>query len=559
MLANSSTALEGEYDVCVVGSGPAGLACALRCQERGLRVLVLEAGGLRPVPGSPDILAADIETPDSHDPTDITAASAFGGGGHWWGGRCVPLDPVDFDTWPVSAGEMRDWTLKAATFLGSEVLDNQPPEGALARMSRFHVRNQECWGPQLNMAKRWAGRLLSADAPTVVTGARVTQLTIEDQRIATVHVRHGGEDHTLSPPHTVLACGGLGVMRLLLMAQQRDPALFGGPNGPLGRGYMGHLTGSIARFSPAHPNDIRHFHINERAGKLQSRRRFQPENETVRESGLANISFWIDSATISDPDHPAPVASARHLAGRLMRKISTRGAPSGQGPLGPHVQNVMRSPLQAAAGLGASFYYLAFSRVTGRHPRARRPTPVSPNVYRLDYHAEQTPHPDNRVSLSGNLDSLGMPKLRIRLSFHDEDIRSVVQMHDLLDEDLRRAGAGELGWRVPPESRFDAVKASARDGYHQLGGAVMSSRPTDGVVAPDGRVHGVDNLWIASSCTFPTGGQANPTLSIVALSLRLSERLAELAKGGRRDRTPHNNVGVSADHAADRTHSISSH
>src|SRR5262245_24193137 len=147
----SASALDGEFDVCVIGAGPAGLACAFDLHDRGFRVLLLEAGGERPVPGEPDIRAAEIAHPEFHDPVDIVAASALGGSTHWWGGRSVPFDPVDFRHWPIGYDDMLPWWSKAAEFLGSRAVSESAAPGAFAALTRFDAVRDECWGPELNM------------------------------------------------------------------------------------------------------------------------------------------------------------------------------------------------------------------------------------------------------------------------------------------------------------------------------------------------------------------------------------------------------------------------
>jgi choline dehydrogenase-like flavoprotein len=62
---------------------------------------------------------------------------------------------------------------------------------------------------------------------------------------------------------------------------------------------------------------------------------------------------------------------------------------------------------------------------------------------------------------------------------------------------------------------------------HHVGTARMSVTPKDGVVDADLRVHGVENLYVASSATFPTSGLASPTPTIVALTVRLADHLKE--------------------------------
>jgi choline dehydrogenase-like flavoprotein len=148
----------------------------------------------------------------------------------------------------------------------------------------------------------------------------------------------------------------------------------------------------------------------------------------------------------------------------------------------------------------------------------------------MRYHAEQRPDRQNRISLSTTkTDSVGLPRLHISFRFSREDCDDVVRTHELLDADLRRAGAGSLRWIGSRDDALAAVVASAKDGYHQIGGTVMSKDPKTGIVDPACRVHDFENLWIASSSVFPTGSQANPTLTIVALSRRLANHLTDEA------------------------------
>lgn len=511
------SALDGEFDVCVVGAGPAGLACAFDLHGRGLKVALLEAGGARPTPGEPDVRAAEIAHPEFHDPVDIVAASALGGSTHWWGGRSVPFDPVDFRSWPVGYDDLLPWWEKAGEFLGSRGVSESPPPPAFQRLQRFDAVRDECWGPELNMGRRWRARIAAADGPVIVTGARVTGLDCDNGRIAAVRV---GE-RRVRAGHVVLASGGLGALKLLLLLQRDHPGLFGET---LGAGYMGHLTGSIALIAPSDPDDIAAFATRELSGGAFARRRLRPLSQTVTGERIVNIAFWCENGAAGNPEHGNATASARYLATRLLR------FGRGEGALGPHIDNVMRAPFSAASGLAAAAYLLAAARLTGRHPHNLTLTPAAKGAWRLDYHAEQPPHADNRISLADSLDSAGLPKLRIDFRFKDEEIEAVVRAHDLLDADLQHAGAGKLVFHGDREQRIASVRAAARDGYHQLGGAVMSADAHAGVVDTDLRTHAVANLWIAAGSVFPSGGQANPTLTIVALARRLAAHIAALNK-----------------------------
>jgi choline dehydrogenase-like flavoprotein len=137
---------------------------------------------------------------------------------------------------------------------------------------------------------------------------------------------------------------------------------------------------------------------------------------------------------------------------------------------------------------------------------------------------EQTPDPSSRVTLAQQTDALGMPLLRIDWRIGELERRSVMRLNELIGLELRRAGLPEhfsnshlsedLNWR----SQFI-------DRAHPSGTTRMSDSPKQGVVDRNCRVHGVAGLYIAGSSVFPTAGHANPTLTIVALAIRLADWL----------------------------------
>jgi choline dehydrogenase-like flavoprotein len=524
LLTYDAGALDAKYDACVVGAGPAGLACALDLRARGLKVLILEAGKEQPVPGAPDLLAADISHPEHHDPTDIVAAHALGGSSHWWGGRSVPFDPADFAAWPLSYEDMLAWYDRAAEFLGARAVLETPAPGAFAELRDFDAVRDESWCPQTNMSIRWRAQLRSADGPIVLLGARVIGLQEAGGRVESLRVRVAGEDRSAQARHFVLACGGLGGLKLLLLAQRETPHLFGGPGGPLGRGYMGHLTGTIGDIELRSSSDVAAFSTRSVAG-VRARRRLRPRPQTMAREGIVNIAFWLENASNENAEHGSAVASAKYVAARTLRALARGGG--ADAPLRPHLDNIARAPVSAGLGVARAGYLLAMTKLTGQLPRPPLTVPSGKGRWRLDYHAEQKPDPDNRVSLSAtHSDSAGLPVLDIAFRFSDRDIEPVLRAHDLLHADLQRAGAGRLHLRGDRQSSLDTIKAFARDGYHQLGGAVMTRDPRRGVVDAACRANGLENLSIVSGSVFPSGGQANPTLTIVALARRLAADLA---------------------------------
>ena len=525
MLTFDAGVLDAEFDACVVGAGPAGIACALDLNARGLKVLLLEAGREKPVPGNPDLLAADLSHPEHHDPTDLVAAHALGGSSHWWGGRSAPFDSADFAHWPLAYADMLPWYARAAEFLGARCVHETPAPGAFANLQDFDATRDETWGPQINMSIRWRSALNASAGPTVLLCARVLGLNCADGRIEGLRVCIGDEVRTARAKRFILTCGGLGGLKLLLLAQRDAPALFGGEGGPLGRGYMGHLAGAIADIELSHPGDVDAFSTRDVDGGVRARRRIRPRDQTVSRERILNIAFWLENASNKNAKHGSSVASAKYVAARMLRALSGRSGENA--PLGPHFGNIARAPLSAGLGLAHVGYLLTMTRLTGHLPRPPLTVPSGKDRWRLDYHAEQAGDPANRILLSTTrVDSVGLPALKIDFGFSDSDLDSVLRAHDLLDADLQRAGAGRLHLRRTRTECLHTIKANARDGYHQLGGAVMHGDPTRGVVDTTCRVHGLENLWVVSGSVFPSGGQASPTLTIVALSRRLAAHLS---------------------------------
>lgn len=547
--------LDAEFDVCVVGAGPAGLAAAFDLHDRGLKTLLVEMGGEAPDP-APDpatdpvadgaigrAIAAEIADPDRHAPVERATSPALGGASHLWGGRCVPLDRADFTPapgrlpWPVAYDDLEPWWRAAAQFFGGALVESPAP-GAFAALPGHDASRSETWGAELNMARLWRARIAAADGPAILLRARATGFVHDERnggdndglhdgrhdgrRVSGVRLLVGGagrgQERIARARHVVLACGGLGALRLLLDAERARPGTIAGA-ARLGEGYMGHLTGAIADLAPARAADVAAFGRLPLDGGGEARRRIQPTAAALAAGDGCNIAFWLDNPPVEDPSHGSGAASAKYLLLRQARLVS------GGAPVGPHLRNVRAAPLSALGGLAAA----AARRLAPR----RGPGPLLPAAggWRMHYHAEQRFDPANRVSLSDARDEAGLFRLRIDYGFAEADIAAVLAAHAALDADLRAAGAGELRYLRPEGERAAMVRDAARDGYHQLGGARMSASAADGVVDADCRVHGMENLWAASSCVFPSAGQANPTLTIVALARRLADHLARLGRG----------------------------
>lgn len=535
----SSASKVPDCDVCVVGAGPVGIAVALACERQGLSVLVLESGREQPDQFAAALTAGHVVDTANHATTDMAIYRGLGGTSRWWGGRCVPLDDVDFvrrphlacSVWPIAHEEIARWYEAAAAFFGIGAARFTASVAPWTEFGDIRCDQLERWTPETNAGRRYRSQLAASSRIAVLLGGTVTELQLSEdcRQVAALTVGDTRGKIRIEPPRIVLACGGLETTRLFLQAQQNHPQLFGGSEGPLGRGYMGHVSGKIADLILADPTAVavHDFFLDE---GVFARRRFTLKTEAQMREKLLNIAFWVDNPPFHLPHHGNGVLSLVWLAlaippiGRQLVAEGVRVNHVGPPPRrwARHAWNVIRAPLSTVREIAAILRERMFSS-------PRKPGFLAGSQdgrYALHYIAEHTPNDQSRLRLSNRKDALGLPFLDIDLRYAERDAQSVLRGHELLDQSLRGAGLGRLEYRDPPQARIASILQQARDGYHQIGTTRMGLTPQDGVVDTECRVHGIDNLYVSSSAVFPSSGQANPTFATVALALRLAAHLA---------------------------------
>ncbi|RYD22173.1 MAG: GMC family oxidoreductase [Spirochaetia bacterium] len=539
MLREGITGLaDTTHDLCIVGSGPVGLALASDLARRGQRVLVLESGTRKSDPQIQLLSAADILDPSSHEDMAIAVARRLGGTSNLWGARCIPFDPIDFEDrdwinarWPIGYNDMAPWLPAAVdvTQSGAPVYREAIPSFVPSDTS-FQCDALERWA-NIQPAQVIHSDTIEHDTNIDLrTLATVTGIEFaENGCVEAVIVAHSLSGATSRVPvrQLVIATGGLEATRLLLAAQADESSRFGGENGPLGRYYMGHLCSEIADITLNNRLDEAFdFHIDAYGSYV--RRRLAAAPETQREHRLLNTTFWPIVPPIADSGHGSAILSLVYMAmrigplGRLLVAETIRRKQAPAASIFPHIGNLVTG-LPQATHFGIDFLrrrYLGTARVPGFfvHNRAHR--------YGLTFHAEQAPNAESRVKLIDRRDRLGLPQLRIDYRFSTQDIDSVVRSHDLLEGWLARTGMGRINYRVPRDARGEAVAAQCTHGTHHIGLSRMAADRRNGVVNGDLQTFDAPNLYIASTSVLPTSGQANPTLTAIALALRLSARLA---------------------------------
>ncbi|WP_438749350.1 FAD-dependent oxidoreductase [Pararhizobium sp. O133] len=531
---------ESTHDVCVIGAGPVGITLALELASKGKRVLVLESGGRTPSPVTQELSRAEIADPVVHDDMRITVSRQLGGTSNLWGARCQPLDPVDFEprgalfdaSWPIRHADILPYYEKACAYANcGEPVFRSHFERLSKADDRFDTERMERFSRRPAFQKAHAEALESNPLISIRLNATVSDLVLDDQGIvkSIIVSDASGSRIDLTVKTVVLAMGGLETTRLLLALQRKSPGLFGGQDGVLGRYYMAHVIGEVADVTWTDAEIDAAYDFQTDGHGSYARRRLIPSDREILEKNLPNVSFWPVVPPVADARHRSSILSMvflvfafKPIGSRLVAEVIRRyHAPQGV-PKIPHILNVLRNLPSAVTYAPWFLYhrYISKMRIPGFFVR-------NPGLtYGLSYHAEHFPAADSRVWLTDEKDAAGLPRLAIDLKFSRKDAEALLDAHLLLDRWLRDNRLGTVNFRQPVEQSAAAILASANHGTHHIGTSRMGRNRDEGVVDGNLRTFDVGNLYVASSSVFPTSGQANPTLTAVALAVRLADHLA---------------------------------
>lgn len=506
-------------DLCVVGAGAAGITVARAFAGSGVRVLLLESGGLEFEDRVQELYVGEnVGLP--YFELDACRLRYFGGTTNHWAGRCRPLDPHDFEArewvplsgWPIGRADL-DPYYRAAHELcqlgpyayAPEAFD-APPEHRLALdPDRFPDMLWQ-YSPPTRFGELYRDDVARAENADVVLHANLLDIDSDDDGRVVEGVTFGtldGKRHTARARLYVLACGGLENPRLLLASNSKVNVGLGNQHDMVGRCFMDHPHLSAARVL---------FTDRERVAF------YDYSLLEYRDAGWGLIGGL----------HLAPALQRREKVLNYDANLTPDNIGSGGYAALRRVWNAFERgdmPDDLTGDLWQALLDVddTFAGLLGRlEIRDYRPEEGS---YRLWSFSEQAPNRDSRVLLGDAVDPLGLPRLRLDWRMMPVDKRTLQVAHRLLAEELGRTGLGRVQvdeWLTVDDHGWGP---DVRGGFHHMGATRMAANPEDGVVDAACRVHGVDNLYIAGSSVFPTGGSANPTLTIVALALRLAEEL----------------------------------
>lgn len=488
-------------DVVIIGAGAAGITLAQALQGRNAEVLLIDGGGLE--------VSADaqrlFETTSIGAPVspDAYRYRVFGGSTVAWTGRCAPLDPIDLaqrdwvpdSGWPIGYDDLVDHYDRAAAIVGLQGAWSTDPDwfrelwsldGRPDAVEPFLWRlNSTKRNSFLHFGKAFHDRFKAASDLRVLLEADLVGIdpTPDGGAIAGARLRaRDGRTLRVRARTWILCCGGIENARLLLNFAEQEPAAFDAVAPSIGRWFMQHPRSRTATVQATwRQADMlqRRFNLFRRTGRHYESG-FVLAEKTQRGEELLNAS-----------------AVLRYEGSPIHRKTWGLHPPR-------------RAPERIA-----------------RFAAGWQPRLYAPDIS-LHVDIEQVPDRESRVLLRPERDAIGLQKAALDWRINAIDRRTTAFLTEAVATWIERLGMGRVE-AIPDLRQTGGLTGEHMlESYHHLGATRMSASPETGVVNPDLKVHGLANLYVCGGSVLPTGGHANPTLTIVALALRLANHLSSL-------------------------------
>lgn len=492
-----------DADTVIVGAGAAGILLAVTLSKKGRKVLVLESGHFREDEEKQQLNEVG-QTGKKVENAVWGRKRVVGGTTTAWGGQSLPFSPLDFERrqwvdnsgWPISFDEVNAYYDKANAFMGIDNMNYSNDIFPKIRLKNpginpsifdYHVSK---WANEPNFHAMYGDYL--KENITLLYNAHLYRIGKDNgNKIDHIEVINFNKELFVAKPGVlIITAGGIETVRILL---NND---LGGPSGLLGKYFMEHPCLEIGKVIPDSGYNLqRHFntHVWKRRKygiRLSLDSRFQRQHRLLNCS--ASIMFMPPSQGFD------PYAELRSFKRGLTIKGLIKVAGSS-----PEIA------ASALAYLKNKFYY----------KKNAIPT--------LSLMIEQEPVRTSYITLGQEMDRFGLPKAVINWDISPKTWETVIAASEALKTELQRLQFGRV-------ELYDHIKAGSTgwidylsDVNHHMGGCRMSASPTEGIVDKNLQVWDVPNLYVCSCAVFPTSSHSNPTLTLLALSLRLCDLLTK--------------------------------
>ena len=509
---------ELDCDLCIIGAGAAGITIAHSLRDSAIKIVMLDSGdeGL-------DDRAQALNTGTSvgieYWPLDSVRLRMFGGSTNHWEGSCNDFDDIDFADrpwvkhggWPLKKPQLVPYYERAQNYVQLGPYDfSLRSWSARLRVpvpNWFHddlVGSVTQHSPPTRFGEVYGPALKAASNIQVVLGATVLSFDLNAARSLGERVTVGRFN---KPPifvrakRFVLAMGGIENARFLLLNNMANNS------GAVGRYFMEHpyfrlmllapsptFQGFLGRWDQLRANGLNVSPSIEFSERLLRKEQFQNSRLAFEPTDRLTASAGVDA----------------------FHELASGGAKSADEML-YHVGNLLLDVDMVAEAASRQEFGSGFS------PRASETVGLT-----IGCMTEQLPNPDSRILLSNVKDRFDQRKTIVDLQFTDADRLSAGRMVKAITQSFGQVGIGRVKVLVP--ERFEHWPPHRISyGSHHMGTTRMSMDPMTGVVNTDLRLHDIGNIYVAGSSVFPTGSHVPPTLTIVALALRLADHLRATA------------------------------
>ena len=371
-------------------------------------------------------------------------------------------------------------------------------------LTEFH------YSPPTRFGERFRGKLASSDRIKVYLHANVTNiLTAENgTHLTSIDAQTlSGRKIAVTASAYVLCCGGIENARILLNCTQRFSVGIGNHHDLVGRFFMDHLVATMGGVivPQIEISDLGPLHTWH-DGSMFVRGALMNSAATVRQAGRRGCTLIMHPIYRVNKAGPNAMQSPSYEAFQRIIQYAKRGH------LAPNFGENGCIALEEPQAIARSLYYRLAKRL---HPER------TVEAIRVHIEGEQAPNPRSRVMLVNDIDALGMRRAALVWNIDRTDSNNLYQTLMELARSVGAAGFGRMALNLEPGNELSKISTA----WHHMGTTRMHDDQRHGVVDRHCAVHGLANFYIAGSSVFTTGGRVNPTLTIVALAIRLADHL----------------------------------
>lgn len=511
--------------VCIIGSGAAGIPLALELANHYGDIVILESGS-ETLDAETQSLYSGVGTPEFYPDPISSRFRMLGGSCNFWHNNTSPLDPIDFEKrpwisnsgWPISYEDVLPYYERAENYCGTGGegyesqfwVDRTGIPDLFSESNLLELSIAKAANPSTFFFRKYAQKLSASNKIRVVKNANFTDFLFNNntgnaESIEFKTLTNPDVGHRLSAKIFILCMGGIENARMLLYVNRKNNNRLGNQGDNVGHYFMDHPVPRAAVLYPSENKnnaDYRLFQGVEYPDKrivsfLKLRYDQLVENETI------NLRMPLNSKTNYELSEGI---RSYHILQQSIADGELHDA------FGFHISNILDD--LDMVGEAVSRRLLGHSIFSRAQDFAGFQIPVM---------MEQIPDFKNHISLSQSLDAFGIPKVEINWEITDENMKLFWKSLTLTARGLGEGSHGKLRLLRQFHERVWGTQMGL--GNHHMGTTRMAATEKKGVVDSNQRVFGTSNIYVGGSSVFPTGGHVPPTLTIVALTIRLAKHL----------------------------------